>query len=162
MRLAARSSRIIAGALSIAAIAAPAASARINLEPTTAQSRATTPSQVVRPNPDQQTTQTSPVTPPILRTARASELAAINRANAQEQAALSYRPPATARYSSADTKAYARTIHPVAASAPTLKAPGGGFDYGDAAIGAGITAAIALLLTAGTLTVRRRSQPQHS
>ena len=49
----------------------------------------------------------------------------------------------------------------VAAPAVTLKAPSNGFDWGDAAIGAGIAAAVALLITAGTLAVRQRSQPRH-
>ena len=107
MRLAARST-MIAGVLSIAAILAPAASARLDLEPaTTAQGQPTTSSPVVRPNPHQQTSQSTRVGPPILRVARASELAAINRAEAQERAAGSYSAPAGARYSSADTAAYA-------------------------------------------------------
>ena len=103
MRLTART-RIIVGALSLAAIAAPAASARVGLD--------------VRPNPDQQSTQAGPVAPPILRVARASELAAIKRAEVQQEAARSYSPPAGARYSSADTDAYAAVAHPVAVSAP--------------------------------------------
>jgi hypothetical protein len=87
MRLAAHS-RIIASALAITAIAAPAASARPNLEPNwTAQSQTTT-------------------------------------------------------------------------ASPEL-APTGGFDYGDAAIGAGITATIAVLITGGSLAARQRSQPRH-
>ena len=113
------------------------------------------------PNPDQQTQQVSPVGPPILWPARDSEIAAINRAKAQQRAALSYSPPATARYSSAVMNAFTPTARPVAVSAPTVKAPSDGFDYGDAAIGAAIAAAIAALAS-GTVAVRRRSQPQHS
>jgi hypothetical protein len=99
--------------------------------------------------------------PPILRPARASELAAIHRAEAQRQAALSYRAPAGARYSSADTGAYAAVAHPVAASAPTVKAPGDGFDFGAAAVGAGLAVAIIVLITVGGLALRRRRQPQY-
>jgi hypothetical protein len=162
MRLAA-SSRIIAGALAIAAIAAPAASARFDLEPTTtAHSQPTARGVVVRPNRDQQTVRTIAVGPPILRAPRVSELRAINRAKVQEEAALSYRSPATARYSNAATSAYASIARPVAVTAPTVNPAGDGFHYGDAAIGAGISTAIVLLITAGTLTVRRRSEPQHS
>ena len=117
------------------------------------------PHQRVSVNPST-ATQAGPVGPPILRVARASELAAINHAEAQARAAVSYSPPAGARYSSADTNAYATFAHPVAASAPTVKAPGAGFDYGAAAVGAGLAVAIIALITAGGLAVRRRRQPQ--
>jgi hypothetical protein len=40
-------------------------------------------------------------------------------------------------------------------------APTTGFDYGDAAIGAGVTAGLTLLGAAGTVTVRRRTQLRH-
>ncbi len=52
-------------------------------------------------------------------------------------------------------------------SGPTLNAaaqqsastvPSNGFDYADAAIGAGVAGGVALLITGGTLGVRRRSQ----
>ena len=38
---------------------------------------------------------------------------------------------------------------------PPASASDGGFDYGDAAVGAGIASGVALLVTAGTLSVRR-------
>ena len=38
--------------------------------------------------------------------------------------------------------------------------PSNGFDYADAAIGAGVAGGVALLITGGTLGVRRRSQPR--
>ena len=44
---------------------------------------------------------------------------------------------------------------------PAITAPSDDFDYGAAALGAGITAAIALLIAAGTLGLRRRSRPRH-
>lgn len=157
MRIAARST-MIAGVLSIATILAPAASARLDLKhATTAQGQPTTSGPVVRPTPHQQTSQSTRVGPPILRVARGSEAAAINRAEAQERAAVSYSAPAGARYSSA---AYAGFAHPVAASGPTVKAPGAGFDYGAAAVGAGLAVAIIVLITAGGLAMRRRRQPQ--
>ena len=164
MQLAARSTAIV-GILASAAIAAPAASAQFNLEPGAAaqvHSATAGPRPEVHPNPDEQGASARLVGPPILRPARASELETINRAKAQQERALSYGPPATARYSNADTNAYATTARPVAVTAPTVNTPGDGFDYGDAGIGAGISAAIVLLITAGTLTVRRRSEPQHS
>jgi hypothetical protein len=152
MRFTARSTLIV-GALAIAAIAiaVPAASARVALDPQQVHVNlstgyatpfpgplgpTTSPQPEVHPNPDQQTPQTSPVVPPILHRVRGSQLAAVNRAKAQ---ALASHLPATARYSSADL----------------------GFDWGDAAIGGGIAAAAALLITAGALTVRHRTQPRH-
>jgi uncharacterized protein (TIGR03382 family) len=151
----------------LTAIAAPAASARLDLAPAGAQSgraesQATSNRPAVRANPDQQTTPSSEVIPPILRPARASELQAINRAKVQEAAALSYSPPPTARYSLAETNAHAQIDQPVAPPASIVKPTSNGFDYGDAAIGAAITAALALLITAGALVMRRRGQPQQS
>jgi hypothetical protein len=175
MRFTARST-LIAGALAIAAIAiaVPAASARVALDPQQGVyvnpskvsvtpvpvpiGQTTSPGPEVHPNPDQQTPQTSPVVPPILHRVQGSQLAAVNRAKAQ---ALASRLPATARYSNADLNGYATAAHPVAAATPTLKAPSNGFDWGDAAIGGGIAAAAALLITAGALTVRHRAQPRH-
>ena len=125
-----------------------------------AQSQATTGAPVVRPNPDQQT-QPGPVGPPILRRARASELPAIERAQAQEAERLAHNLPRTAPYSNTEMNAYASAAHPVAAPTPISSAPSNGFDYGAAAAGAGITGAIVLLITASTLTIRRRSQLRH-
>jgi hypothetical protein len=97
---------------------------------------------------------------PILRPARASELAAINRAESQEADAFSYSLPRTARYSNADLNAYADAVHPVAVTTPAVGASSNGFDYGDAAIGAGSTAAILVLITAAGLVLCRRRQPR--
>ena len=116
---------------------------------------------VVRPNPDEQSTQSASVGLPILP-ARAGALATINRAEAQREAARSYSLPAGARYSSAAFDAYAALAHPVAASAPMVKAPYDGFDCGAAAVGAGLAATIIAVITAGGLAMRRRRQPQSS
>jgi hypothetical protein len=177
MRLAARST-VIASALAVVAITAQAAPARFDLEPQqqvyvnpstgyatpvpTPQSQPTAPRPEVHSNLNQQTDQAGDAgMPPILQRAPASELAAINRAQTRKARALSYSPSATARHSSADTDAYAKTDRSAAVTGPTVETPSNGFDYGDAAIGAGITAAIALLITAGTLTVRQRRQLRH-
>jgi hypothetical protein len=163
-----RAVRIIALALAVSAIAAPAASARFDQEPhqqlpvtpptvsSPAQPQTSGSRPEVQPNPDQQTPQTAPVAP-ILRRVPASALAAVNSA---KEHALVYHVPQSARYSTADVNAYTPSAHPVAAAAPSLKAPSNGFDWGDAAIGAGITAAIALLMTGGGLAVRQRSAPR--
>ena len=172
MRLAVRST-VVASALAIAAIAAPAASARVDLgaqqraydvNPSTGyvvpvappEANTTGPSPEVHPNPDQQATQSGRGGPPVSHLTRPEQLAAIARL--KEQALLNHVPP-YGRQGTADVNTSA---HPVAAPAPTLKAPDNGFDWGDAAIGAGITLTLALLVTAGSLAVRQRSQPRHS
>ena len=168
MRLTLRS-RII-GALALALIAAalaPGASAgyrlthqeAARLAQQTGQNAAW--SRVVRPNPDQQNAQSGPVGPPILPVARAAQLAAITRTETQREAARSHSPPDGARYSSAAFTAYATLARLVAASAPTVDAPGDGFDYGAAAVGAGLAVTIISVITAGGLAVRRRREPQH-
>lgn len=50
----------------------------------------------------------------------------------------------------------------VAAPAGGVTSSTDGFDYGAAAVGAGVIAAAALLIGAGSLTIRRRSQPEHT
>ena len=149
MRLATRSRIIIASALAITAIAAPAASAMQSEQ-----------GLVLSRGVGQQNAETGGA-PPILRPARASELSAINRAQAQEARRLAYNVPRTARYSDAEMNAYASAAPRVAGSTPISNAPSNGFDYGSAAVGAGLTGAIVLLMTAGTLTIRRRSQLRH-
>jgi hypothetical protein len=166
---------IAAIALAIGAFAAPAASAQLfdpnppngfSVNPSTRyatpvptpQTHTTAPRPEVHANPDEQATLPGPVPPPILHQARGSRLAAIDRA--KEQALANHVPP-TGRYSSADLNGYAAAAHPSAAASPAPKSPNNGFDWGDAAIGAGITAAIALALTAGSLAVRQRRQPRY-
>lgn len=169
MSLASRS-RLIAATLMIGAIAASAASARpVDLAPTstpsaTAQSRTTVGGPVVHPNPDQQNQQNLSGAPPILPRVPASEQAAINRAQAGEAQALSNGLPPTARYSSAELNAYATAVHPLVAPTPTVKTPGGGFDWGDAGIGAAGGLAISLLGIGGALAIsqRRTRRPRGS
>jgi hypothetical protein len=114
----------------------------------------------VRPNPDQQTTQSGSVGPPILPVSGAAELAAINRAKQQREAARNYSLPHGAHYSNAPFNAYAALVSPVAASTPTVRATDDGFDYRAAAVGAALAATIIVVMTAGGLAVRRRRQPQ--
>ena len=175
-------SRLIAATLMIGAIAAPAASARSDL------AAAGTPSGAPHLHvnhfenpgayicgtnysmnsvdggycpPRHATPTVSPVGPPILRPARASELPAIDRGQAQEAERLAHNLPRTAPYSNTEMNAYASAAPRVAGSTPISNAPSNGFDYGSAAVGAGLTGAIVLLMTAGTLTIRRRSQLRH-
>ena len=74
---------------------------------------------------------------------------------------FSDRRPAAGHYSSVDTDAVARPAPSQPAIAPPISAASGGFDYGDAAIGGGVSAGVALLIAGGTLALRRRGQPQH-
>ena len=57
--------------------------------------------------------------------------------------------------------ANASVAAPAAVAPPAITAPSDDFDYGAAALGAGITAAIVLLIGAGTLGLRRRIRPRH-
>ena len=167
MRLTTRSRTI--GALAVALTAAalvPAVSAghrlthreAARLAHQSGQSASATP--VVRPNPDQQTTQSGTVGPPILPVSGAAELAAVNRAKQQREAARNYSLPQGAHYSRAPFNAYAALVRPVAASTPTVRATDDGFDYRAAAVGAALAVTIIVVMTAGGLAVRRRRQPQ--
>jgi hypothetical protein len=75
---------------------------------------------------------------------------------AERQGAFSDRRP-SGRHSSAETDAYSGTSGPAPATVRTVNASSAdGFAYGDAAIGAGIGGTLALLIAAGTVTIRRR------
>ena len=50
------------------------------------------------------------------------------------------------------------TLRTAAAQQSPSTVPTNGFDYADAAVGAGVAGGVALLVTGGTLSVRRRSQ----
>ncbi|MBV9798296.1 MAG: hypothetical protein JO039_09645 [Solirubrobacterales bacterium] len=135
-------------ALAIAAIPPSTAAARPYLDPgSNLQHQATTPAAIAQPHPDRHTAPAELGLPPVLRPARASEQQAITRAETQEVNALADTPPQGARYSNAEQNAYAPATAPVATTPPAAGGSSNAFDYGDAAIGAGITAAIALLIT---------------
>jgi hypothetical protein len=167
---------IVVVTLVATAIAAPAASARFDLglqqqrsvlpvstalRVGVAHAQSTSATNAVQPNPDQQGQPRSGSVPPVLPPARGSDLAATRRAEALQAQALSHSSPRTARYSGAELGAYGNAVHPTGVSTPRIGTPSDGFDWGDAAIGAGIAAAIGLLLTGGTLAIRRRSQLAH-
>jgi hypothetical protein len=133
MRLATLS-RTIATTLAISVVGASAASARYLPEPTpSATDQATTVRQAVSPNPDQQAPSTGHGAPPVASGT-----------------------PQTAVFNSARPNPAAGGAHPTAAAST----PSNGFDWGDAAVGAGVAAAIAALVTAGSLGLRQRSQPR--
>lgn len=92
--------------------------------------------------------------PPILRSATPSELQSISRA---EMPGLGSHATYGGVYSNAELNGY----RVAAVTPPRSSSTSNGFDYGDAAVGAGITGGIVLLLGAGGLTVRRHRQLQH-
>lgn len=112
-------------------------------------------------NPAQHSVARTGLVPPALRVARRSEQAALHRAEITQHAAVAYRPPADAHYSAADMTAYAIGRVAAAGHTPTI-ASSGSFSYRDAAIGAGMIAAAALLIAAGALALWGRGRLQHS
>jgi hypothetical protein len=167
MPLAARTT-LIAGALVIAAISASAATAQFSLgprqrlyinpstgysTPAISQTQTTRPRPEVHPRPHRQIQQAGRVPPPSSEHARPSQSAPAE--GLTEQAIANHVPPA-GRQSNADATTGRRI-----AAAHTLKAPSSDFDWGDAAIGAGVAVAIALLLTAGAQVARQRNQLRH-
>jgi hypothetical protein len=172
MRLAPRST-VIASALAIAAIAAPAASARFDLGPqqgpnnvipstayavpvTPPLAETTGPRPEVRPNPDQQVLGHGVPIPPMLGKTKAEEQAAIARLKAQHWTS---KLPVNAAYTA---KAHNGSGHPVSVQAPKSPSsnPDNGFDWGDAAIGAAAGLALTLLIGGSTLMLSRRRSPQ--
>lgn len=137
IRIHRRASAIVAIALAATAVSASATSARV-LE-----------------GPLYQTGQAGLAVPPIQTTADPSELRA---AEAQSALAHSYRPPTTGRYSNAGLTAHPKAAPTAAIAPPKPAAPSDSFRWSDAAIGAAIAMAIVLLVAAGTVVVRRRTQ----
>lgn len=88
-------------------------------------------------------------------------LVALDRAERLKEQALIANLPSTAGHSNAGLNSHASTAHPTAAVTLASPSPGSAFDWADAATGAGIAATIALLLTATSVAVRRRSQARH-
>ena len=136
---------------------------------------------VVRPNPDEQTAIASPAThtraapvvqpnpdtrtvdgvPPILPAPSVSQRAAILRAQAQERQGLAYTVPQSARYSNAETNAYASgTPASIPNAVVRVVSHDGGFDWGDAGIGAAGGLALSLVAFGGALTVGRHRERQ--
>ena len=137
----------------------------------------------VRPNPDQQTVSDATANPgpcsevcsggagsygspsaipPVLRPARSSEQAANTRTASREGHALAYSPPANARHSSAATNGYGTASTPP--TALRVATHNGGFQWGDAGLGAVGMLALTLIGLGGavTLTHRRRIHDQHA
>jgi len=140
IRMRRRTIGIAASVLAIAAMAGPVASARPDLEPQPAIPASTAAGNATG-------------IPPSLSRSQASEIAALDRVKARN---LAHHLSPTGTYSIA-----ALTTAATPLAAPTLEAPGNGFDWGDAAVGAGVTAAIGLLIAAASIAVRHRAEPRH-
>jgi hypothetical protein len=76
----------------------------------------------------------------------------------EAQAALAHSYKASPTVHSADLNAHPKVAPTAAVPEPRLAAQSDSFQWGDAAIGAGVAVAIVSLVTAGTLVVRRRTQ----
>jgi hypothetical protein len=100
--------------------------------------------------------------PPTLGVVGAAELAAMHAAEVRPEGALSQHLASSGHYSTAELNAYAATAHPTAAVTPANPSPSDAFDWTDAAIGAGIAATIALLMTFTAVGVRGRRQARQS
>lgn len=83
--------------------------------------------------------------------------AAVARDKASIGAAFDRIAQAYDRSSASTTTPVASVSAPVASTAQSQS----GFQYDDAAVGAGVMAGLALLGAAGALTARRRTQPRH-
>ncbi|MGZ4307106.1 MAG: hypothetical protein ACXVFQ_22610 [Solirubrobacteraceae bacterium] len=160
MRLAARNT-IVAGALAAAAIAAPAASARFNLEPgSTGPTQTTATAAAVLPNPDQQAGQVTRVGPPALHAVPGSQIGALHRAETASAHRFAYQPSPSARYSSAGLNGHVSSPTggiPAVVHVTTHSNP---FDWGDAAIGAAGGLVISLLIVGGAVLASQRRAPQ--
>ena len=137
IRIQRRVGAIVAIALAAAAISASVASARV-LE-----------------GPIHQTAQAGQSVPPVLPAVPPSQFRAIE---AQDTAALGYRLVPTAPYSNAELNAHLKPVLATTTSVHKIAAPSDSFNWGDAAIGAGVAMAIVALVSGGTLAVRRRTQ----
>jgi hypothetical protein len=156
MRLATRSG-LITTALAIGAIAAPNAQAgRIYSAPASTPSVVrsnpdeqvgTSGPSVVRPNPDQQVPAS---TPPVVATPDQPTVTRDQLGDRQLSTAL-------LRIAQINGRNLASPPTPVVSTTAGSQ----GFQFGDAAIGAGVMGGL-VLLTAGGLIVRRRSQLRHS
>jgi hypothetical protein len=133
IRIHRRAGTLAAIALAASAISASAASARA-LE-----------------GPLHQAGQAGVTVSPILPPAQPSHLRATGAPTGR---VLPDNVPAIARHSDTNLKAAPTVSVPV----PKIGTPSDSFHWGDAAIGAGIAVAIVLLVTAGTLAIRRRTQ----
>jgi hypothetical protein len=151
--------------LAISLVAAPAAAARFDFEPTPpALAQVSNPSTEVHSNTGLGNHQTGDRgMPPILRHASPSDLAAIRQTEQQKSDARreALKARGYASFSSTEMNAYAALGHAkLPPAAPTVSTPGNGFDWGDAAIGAAAGIALSLLALGGVLIAsRRRSYP---
>jgi hypothetical protein len=150
--------------LVISATAATAASARPNLKPIPAgQSQVASPRPGVHANPDEQGPQTDEAgIPPILRRATPSQRPAIRQAQQREAQRLAYSQPKNAKYSNAETNAYANYTTTSAPRTVRIVSHNGGFDWGDAGVGAAGGLGLAILGVGGAFAVSQQRRTRRS
>lgn len=153
--------------LVISATAATAATARPTLEPIPAgQTQVASPRPEVHANPDEQGPQTGEAgIPPILRRATRSQRPAIRQAQQQEAQRLAYHQSKSAKYSNAENNAYANSTTTSAPHTVHVVSHNGGFDWGDAGVGAAGGLGLAMLGVGGAFAVsqqRRTRRPKGS
>jgi len=164
-----RSSRIAAAilALALAAVAAPASARTFNYDSTGsmvqqppatgtalahhARAQSATAAGAGYGYRDTPTPSTAPI-PPILPTINTAQLVRSEQAGRQ---AAAYTPPNGHAYSNAETNAYKTAATPGIVAVTTSP---GGFDWGDAGIGAAAGFALAMLGLAATLLISGRRQ----
>jgi hypothetical protein len=152
MRLAVHPTAVSSAVAIALAVAAPAASARLELNPgPNFSSQSTSGTASVR-HPDEQPALPRGVRVPLSsRGPQPADLAALDRAQAREAKILAANLAHPTRSGNAP--------RPAAVAAPSLGIAGGGFDWGDGAIGAGVAGLIVLLLTAAHRAIRQRRRP---
>lgn len=156
MRLAVHPTAVSSAVVIALAIAAPAASAGLELKHgPTGSGQSTSATASVRSHPDQQPALTRGVRVPLSsRGLGPPDLAALDRAQAREAKVLVANlahPPRSAN-----------APRPATIATPSLGTASGSFDWGDGAIGAGVAGLIVLLLITGQRAVRQRRRPRHT
>lgn len=157
-------STVIAAALATAAIAAaiaaPGASARPNIEPgSTGPTQTTATAAAVLPNPDRQAGQVTRVGPPALHAVPGAQMGALHRAERASVHRFAYQPSPSARYSSAGLNGHVNSPTGGTPAVVHLTTHSNPFDWGDAAIGAAAGLLISLLIVAAAVLVSQRRAP---
>jgi hypothetical protein len=148
--------------LAVTAIGAPNALARLDLNPpAVTQAQAGHAGVVVRPNPDEQAV---PDVTPILPAPKPAQVVALRKAQQQERLAyLAYHQPNSAKYSNAETSAYASAIPTgVPSTVVHVASQDGGFDWGDAGIGAAGGLGLAIVGVGGAFAITQQRRGRRS
>jgi hypothetical protein len=146
----------VALALTLAASAAPASARPVDLNANGSYVTAGTASM-------QAASQTTGA-PPILAAPNPAQRAALRKAQQQQLLAYSaYNPPKSAKYSSAEMNAYAYTTHTrIPNTVAHAASHHGGFDWGDAGIGAAGGLGLTLVGVGGAFAITHQRRARRS